>query len=636
MALFDVKEKLYKKDGDKDLAKYDQVSFDVRKSAINPAEAGFKKTDDAWEEAIDETKETRKKAVKIGGIVFASVLVIAVLLVGFYFFKKTSFSVDKVSIQINGNSEAASGEKLSYEIVIENKNRAMLKSATLKINYPESFVPEGNPNFKQEGMLGGTFDLGDIEGKNEKKVVLNGKVYSPKGTIIYLKTNLLFYPAGFSGRFESNNQRGLSIISSPISLSLLAPQNMASGNSIDYLITYKNEGKEDYDNIKIKMEYPAGFLFSKSEPMTSEGENIWYIGRLSSGQEGKIIISGKLEGENNNIKIAKVYVGEINDGQFIAQNEERVETEINSSPLVISQIVNGVKNLSINVGEPLHFQINYKNEGTISLRDVIVTEKIDSIILDYEKLKNINDGTVDMKNKTITWKASNVPGLKNLNPGDSGTIDFEIPVKDIIPINGTQDKNFIVSSLASIDSPDVQTPIGENKIVSGNRMDIKLNSKVFLNVKGLYYDAFTSNSGPLPLKVGQGTTYIIKWTLNNVSNDVANAKVEATLPPGVSFTGKIYPENSNLTFNERTNNIVWDIGNLSSGTGILTAPKEISFQVKIIPAPHQKGTYADILDQAVITGKDLFTNNELSFVADKKTTYLAEDKKIEENEYKVE
>jgi len=124
------------------------------------------------------------------------------------------------------------------------------------------------------------------------------------------------------------------------------------------------------------MEYPDGFTFSKSKPVVSEGENVWYIGRLSAGQEGKIVVSGKLEGEKDNVKHSKVYVGEMIDGQFVAQNEEKTETIIGSSPLAISQTANGLKKLSVNAGETLQFKIEYKNEGTTGFSDVIITEKL--------------------------------------------------------------------------------------------------------------------------------------------------------------------------------------------------------------------------------------------------------------------
>jgi len=636
MSLSEIKDKLYKNNGKEDReVVFDNSGFDPLKVKTNSEEAGFKETGDVWKEKPDEIREEKNKALKIGGIALAIIFSIAFLVVGFYLIKKASFSEDGVTIEVNGSREASSGEKLSYEIVVKNNNRATLKNSVLKINYPESFVPESNSGFSPEGTLGGSFNLGDINGKEEKRIAFSGKVFSPKGTIVYLKTELIFSPSGFTGQFFSQNQFGLNVVSSPIKLDLMGPQNIASGDSLDYLISYKNEGNETYDGIQIKMEYPIGFSFSDSEPLVSEGNNIWYIGKLSPGQEGKITISGRLDGNKDDVKYIKVYVGEVSGGQFIAQNEEKAETKIGASPLFIKQTVNGASSLNVNAGEILRFQIEYGNGGEIGLKDVIIMEKIDNVVLDYKTLKLLNGGTVDSKKNTITWRASDVPGLKNLKPGESGIIGFEIKVKDIIPINNIQDKNFIISSIAKIDSPDIQTPIQGNKIVAGNRMDIKLNSKMFLGVNGFYYDAFAENSGPIPPKINQETTYIIKWTVNNVSNDVSEAKVESTLPGGVSFTGKIYPENSNLTFNERTNSIVWDIGNLSAATGILTASKEVSFQVKLIPAPSQEDDYANLLNQAVLSGKDLYTGENLSYTAEAKTTNLPEDKKIDISGYKI-
>jgi len=634
MSLSDIEKKLYENKPERKLEEYNQVSFDVNRSSVDSAKVGFKNAGDVWKN-VDDSGKARKNAVKIGGIVFLTILVIAVLTVGFYFFKKTSFSLERVLISVNGEKEADSGEKLNYEIVINNKNRAKLKSAVLKINYPESFSPEDNPDFVIEGALGGSFKLGDIEGNSEKKILFKGKVYRPKGTIAFIKAELFFDPAGFNGRFTVDSQLDLNIKSSSINLDFTAPQSISSGDSLDYVIVYKNEGKEEFENIQIKIEYPDGFFFSKSEPLASGNNDTWNIGTLSSGQEGRIVVNGRLEGSRGSIKYAKVFIGEFIDGQFLSQNEEKYDTKIEASPLSISQTVNGLKTLNANFGDKLIFEISYKNEGEVGLRDVIITDKIDNAVLDYKTLELLNGGTVDSKNNIITWRASDVPELKNLKPGDSGIIKFEIKVKDTIPINNVQDRNFMISSIAKIDSPDVKTSIQGNKVISGNRMDIKVNSKIFLGIRGFYSDAFTENSGPIPPRVNQETTYVIKWTVNNVSNDMAGVKVETTLPGGVSFTGKIFPENSNLTFNERTNSIVWDIGNLEAGTGILTAAKEVGFQIKLIPAPNQEDGYADLLNKSVLSGKDLYTGENLSYTADVKTTYLPEDKKIGDGGYKV-
>ena len=67
----------------------------------------------------------------------------------------------------------------------------------------------------------------------------------------------------------------------------------------------------------------------------------------------------------------------------------------------------------------------------------------------------------------------------------------------------------------------------------------------------------------------------------------------------------------------------------------LSATKEVRFQIKINPAPNQADTEASLLGPSTISGKDLFSDSNLSVTMDGKTTYLSEDAKISSLGYKV-
>ncbi|MFH1182654.1 MAG: hypothetical protein V1690_00120, partial [Candidatus Moraniibacteriota bacterium] len=431
-------------------------------------------------------------------------------------------------------------------------------------------------------------------------------------------------PSNLSSQFTAANQLGVNITSAPIALEVMAPQNISSGDEVNYLVTYKNTGEKDIENLKLRLIYPEGFTFSRSDPAALESNNVWYIGRLAPGQEGKIVANGKLEGERDDVRPVKAQVGTDSGSGFISFNEESADTKIYSSPLAIAQTVNGVTNLNANAGDSLRFEINYKNEGDIGLNDVIVKETLDSPVLDYSTLEK-EGGVFDVKDKTITWKASDYKELRSLEPGQGGTIRFSIEVKDIIPVSGANDKNFVISSLAKIDSPDIVTLVSGNKIIAGNKIDVKLNSKLVLNVKGYYNDSAIGNSGPVPPKVGEETAYTLHWLATNVSNDIGETKVETVLPTTATFTGKTFPEDSRITYNERNNSLVWDIGKMEAGRGILSPPLEVSFQVKIKPSPDQIGREVNILGKSDFSAKDLFTGANLKSSADGKTTNLIED-----------
>lgn len=622
MSLWEVKNKLYKKDTEEDLGKIDPSEFDPE-THLNDQEEKKVTAEDLWKEK-EKINLRENKAVRSGAYVLGAIAFVLVALLGAYAVMRSAFSEKRVTLEVIGPTQVKSGKLLTYEINYKNDNRVELNNAILRVTYPDSFQPEDNPNFSQEGPISMTYKLDKIPAGKSGKILFNGRIYTPKGALAYLKTELAYNPSSFSSKFVSSNQLGLNVTSTPLNVEILAPQFVSSGDEVNYLIKYRNEGNEDFSGVKVKVDYPEGFTFSTSDPKPFEGNNIWYIGNIAAGQEGKIVANGKLEGEREQMKKAKVYVGASENGEFVSFNDEEVQTKISASPLAISQTVNGVQSLSANAGQILRFELNYKNTGTVGLRDVIITEVLDSPVLDYTTLQK-DGGFFDADKKILTFKTPDFPELKNLEAGQSGSIRFSIQVKDVIPVASANDKNFVISSVAKIDSPDVPTPVSMNKIIAGNKMDIKLNSKLVVDVKGFHTDPNIVNDGPIPPKVSQETTYALHWIVRNVSNDVSGVKIEATLPTGTTMTGKIYPEDANITYNERSNSLVWEVGNLSAGTGILSSPKEASFQVKIKPSPEQVGRLINLIGKSTITAKDLFTGDSLKYEAEGRDTTLPED-----------
>jgi len=632
MSLFDIEKELYKKDTDRDLSKHAESEFDARSILAEPGNEKFS-GEDAWEKKRKGLGKEQKKAIKYGIIFLAAILLIAAVSLIVYKLKQSSFSENRVVVAINGPNEAQSGKDVIYEIEYKNENRASLKEAKLNINFPENFKPENNPNFISEGPSNGRFELGEIKGGGGGTVAFRGKVFSPKGSLIYIKADFSYTPSNFNSQFVAKDQLGINIISFPVTVEILSPQNLASGDELEYLISYKNTSESDFENMKVKVSYPEGFTLSKTNPAISEGDGTWYIGHLSVGQEGKISISGKLEGSRGDVRVLRVELGSSEEGGFVSYNQESASTKIEASPLSVFQTINGLNNYVARPGEELTYEITYRNDGNVGLRDVIVTEKIESSIIDFSSL-TMKKGAYSSSDNTITWKASDFSELGNLLPGKEGKISFSVRVKDVIPMTNSNDKNFVISSVAKIDSPDIQTPIESNKIIAGNKIDVKLKTKLGLSVKGYYEDSKIKNTGPIPPVVDSETTYTIHWSVMNVSNDIANARVETILPTGVTMTGVKSPEDSNLTYNERTNTLVWQIGNLPAGTGIITPEKEIAFQVKIKPTINQANKVVTLVGASTLSAHDSFVDEDLSVKAVEKTNELREDPTVGEK-YRV-
>jgi uncharacterized repeat protein (TIGR01451 family) len=633
MSLNDLEKKLYDPDSGIEKRKHEESPFDPMISAQKNTD-DFKK-EKSWTASEDTGKAERKKIFKIGAIALGAILFIALLVVGFVKYQQSAFNNSRVTVAISGPSEVSSSNETTYKINFKNGNRAELKNAQILLNYSENFKPKESQNLKIDNPSNSRIDLGTIKSNSEGSMEISGTFLAAKDTIIYLNATLQYTPSNFNSPFQSKNQLGVNVSSSPLFLEIQAPQEVANGNKVDYVINFRNSSSEYLDGVRLKMEYPDGFSFISSDPSPSEGNAVWYLGSLSPDQSGKVVVSGSMIGseeEGKTVKASLGYAG--SNGQFIVYDQKEEITKIAPTLLSISQTINNGADSNVNAGETLRYSIQYKNSGSIGLNDVVIIEEINSRILDFSKLELDKKGAYKASQKTITWKASDIPELASLAPGAGGTITFSVPILDRIPVENSNDKNFNIVSTAKIDSPTIPNPIGSNKMVASNTVELKLNSRVALEEEGYYKDAIIENSGPIPPKVDQETSYTMHWKIINVSNDISDVKVVSSLPSGLKWLGKISPDTESVNFNERTNQIEWDAGSLKNGVGIFEPLKEISFQISVTPQANEVGNAILLLNPSVLTAKDLYTGSDIKADVGEKNNRLPEDSSIGVN-YKV-
>jgi len=634
MSLKETERKIYQRGEDPDTVRSTQSrSLNPHISNENPfvassLEENLEEKKEVWQQAQEVKKEKRNQIIKKIAIVFSAIVVISGIIWLAMQIRKSVFSQDQVTVAISGPEKMKSGDTASFEISYQNLNRASLKNAVLYISYSENFKPSGNLQFESEGPSVSKFNIGDIAAKSDGKVELQGKFFGPQDALVYMEVKIEYKPSTFNSTFVAKAGSSVFISSSPIQLEMNGSQNAATGNAVSYTVKYRNTGQEAFNDLKIKADFPAGFSFSNSEPLPAQGNNVWYVGTLEAGQTGQVKVNGIINGGMNEEKTLKFYVGEIGaDNQFISYGETVSRTKVIGSPLVLIETINDKKeNVFVNAGESLLFKVSYKNTGSISLRDVILTFEASSPILDYSRIRAQNSsGEFDPEKKVITWKSSEIPEFKTLAPNAQGDISFSISVKDIIPVSSSNDKKFSFSAIARMDSPDIPTVEGSNKVVASNAVDVKLNSKLIASVEGFYNDADIVNSGPLPLKVGQKSTFTFHVKAANVSNDVTDAKIVMTFAPGTKWENNFLPRDAVVNFNDRSNELVWNIGNFPAGTGIITNSKELIFQIGIIPSENQVGDFAPLLSKTIFSAKDTFTGQPLETKLGEKNTSLKED-----------
>ena len=193
---------------------------------------------------------------------------------------------------------------------------------------------------------------------------------------------------------------------------------------------------------------------------------------------------------------------------------------------------------------------------------------------------SLDRGTYQPATRQILFKASDLPALARLQPGQSGSAQFSVKVRSDAITVAMGKKNVTFETIARIDSPDVPTPIGANKTVASNTIRVKLLSEVSVDMFGVYTDTEFPNTGPLPLQLDQETTFSIHVKVASDLNDITGSQMIFRIPSGIRYIGSLVGERETVRWNSRAGELVWEIGTLLGGQ---SARRELVFRVGLTP-----------------------------------------------------
>jgi hypothetical protein len=236
--------------------------------------------------------------------------------------------------------------------------------------------------------------------------------------------------------------------------------------------------------------------------------------------------------------------------------------------------------------------------------DLRIQAKISGNAFDRKTIR-AQQGFYDSSDDAIIWDKNSKNDLKQINPGDSGSVAFSLSPLSL----------FSAAGMLSSPSVNIRVDISGKQPVEGATVNeinnsssaiVRIISDVGFSEKALYYSGPFNNTGPIPPKVGQATTYTIVWTLSNTANGISGAQINSALPLWATFVGPISPSEEDLTYNPSTRAIIWNANRIPKGAGITGVARSVSFQVSFTPSLSQVGTLPYIINDAVLTGHDDF------------------------------
>jgi uncharacterized repeat protein (TIGR01451 family) len=530
-------------------------------------------------------------------IISAAVAIVLIGVIVWYFVFRGGGAVapasNNVVLLIKGPDQIVSGNEPEYHVTYHNGENANLVNVSLEMFYPSGFAFKSAKPVATSSS-GQAFSLPVLRSGGDYDVTIRGKLTGSTGEDKLIKAVLHYRLSNFNSEFVATQSIHTGILPPNLTMDINGPVDVVAGQDSTFTIALTNVSAQDFDNLAIQMTYPVGFTFTSANP-PGKTSNFWLLPHLASNSSASIEITGSFNGDNSEEKLIKADLGQMINNVFAPQMTSTATFKIIPSSLGIS-LTSNAQNGIVKLGDTISYNLKYSNQGNIGLNNLVITVALDGSALDLARLSAPN---AIVSGSSLVWKAATLPNLTVLAPNDKGEINFSVPVKQALTTNI---KNQTVNASAQISADEASKP------TKAADVNLKLGSSLGLTVGGSYV------SGAAPMQVGKTTIFAMTLTLSDLSNDLSNTAVTASLPlPPQAWKNVIVPdaEKNRLSYDPNSGKIIWNIGDLAAFTGKFIPALKVTFQLQVTPTEVNRGKDMPLLSSITATGTDTFTNQTI-------------------------
>ena len=576
--------------------------------------------------AVNSAKKAAKhptffKKFFIGSIIFAF---IAVGISAFTFFTGgNTVSNDNISITIGGNSFTPGGEELPLQVEIANKNPTDLELGDLYMAYDKGGDSGGGSQHVNELNNIGTISAG----KSAKKNVYV-TLYGAEGSAQNVEFTFQYHIHGSNAIFIKKTTFTVTISSAPIALSMDVPKNVTPNQSLTFTVHVQSNAKSTVSGVLLHVDYPNGFKFAYSTPNAKAFNNVWDLGDLEPGDRKDIIVSGTVYGQDGDDRAFHVSVGSASaaDNTVIGLTYNSLAQLVSLvKPFISADIlINGssADTVAVPSSSVMGVSVNWANNLPTLVTDAQIVVTLSGSAYNPAKVSP-GGGYFDSTKNTITWDKTSSQSLGSIQPSDKGSVSFSVDVPPLISGTGiltTPTLNVSVS--ISGKQPDSG---GVAQVTNFSSKKAVISTDLGFSVEAFHNSGTFTNTGPVPPKANQPTTYTVLWTVTNSANTLSDARASATLPTYVEWMNSFYPTNDGLSYDETTRTLTWNMGQVTSGTGFSGQSRTMAFQVKLNPSISQIGSVPKLILDTSVSARDTFTGQSMSISKSAVTTDLQND-----------
>lgn len=574
---------------------------------------------------------------KTGTRILKGIIIFAVLTVfssGGYLlyqlFSGTKPSDKNIEITFDVPIGATPGVPADLVIRINNKNHVGLEYANLSLLYPSGTRIGDSPNndLSTEKKPFGVIAAGQIVEYKTKAIFLG-----EENTDKEIRALLEYRFEKINSVFTKEEKRQIHLLAAPINLTVDTLKEINAGQTLELNINSTSNTIIPLRDVFIKVEYPLGFTFADAEPKPTFGNNIWRVGVVNPTGKFSVRIRGVLAGEDTEERVFHTSVGVGSD------RTERDIATIYSKVLSAVTIKRSFIGISLmfgdkpadkfiaRFGERISASIMWHNNLPTKIINAQIEVRLRGIALDRSSVFAGNGGFYRSADDTVLWDERGDLALAVMEAGDSGQETFGF--FPLPPVTGNQ---LLVNPTINIEVTVRGKRISESGVPEEVKtiltQNVKVTSQAQFAARAVHYVGPFINTGPIPPRVEQETSYTVIWSIVNTSNNLTNAEVRGVLPPYVKWAGSVSPGGEQIIYDRNTNQVIWSPGSIPAGTGVGKPPREIAFQVVLTPSLTQVKTTVHLMKDIHFSATDVFTGETFNIRKSEISTSLSTDPKL--------
>lgn len=544
-------------------------------------------------------------------MVAATFFLVSAGIAGYIFLAgSNSVSMDKISVEVLGSTTTAGGDIVSFSLVITNRNTVAIERAVLEVDFPNGTrsaddILQDYPRYLEE--------LGTLESGERVTRTVRAVVFGGAGQTLSLPITLFYGATGSNATFIKNASYTLAVLTTPLSVSIDTLSETVSGEPLTLTLSVSSNATIPLDNVVLAGTFPFGFEITASSLPIRNGT--FLLGILKPGDRRIVTVTGTLTGQDSEERVFHFTVGTAKTAQdetlSIPYMTQDAAVTIAAPFINTTLAINGDTSSTVVLAPDASHtvSISYTNTLSTSITDAKIIVAISGAPVDYKSIKSGN-GFYSSADRTVVFSKDSDSTLALLAPDafGVGTLTFKtLPTSAAVSAP-------TVTFTTSVSGTRVGQANVPRQISASATKTARVATSVVLSALSLHTSGPIGNSGPIPPKIDERTTYTVVWDVQNKGNTIAGGIVSATLPSYITYTG-LTAGSGSFSYNDASHTVSWNTGDLVQGAGARGY-----FQVALTPSISQRGTEPPLTRSVSFSGYDRFASVQVSATAEPATT----------------